>query len=103
MTLTEVRKKYLGKTVNVQGLDADEYRIYTDEKGKHLVIDSGSVYVYHAKADLDDENRITRISRMTLQELMGDDATHVNYANRRVRANDYDELDDLLAQCVKAI
>ena len=51
MTLTEVRKKYLGKTVNVQGLDVDEYRIYTDEKGKHLVIDSG-ILIHQSKTCL---------------------------------------------------
>ena len=92
MTLQELRKKYIGKTLNVDDLD-DDISMYTDENGKHIHIRTGDEYVYEAYADLDEGNKIIRISRMTCRRLVGDEATHVNYEPCRVNADDYDMLD----------
>ena len=83
MTLAELRKKYVGKRVS------DSYA-----KQHTISIDSdGGDYEYFAEVTIDDDRKITHISRMTGRRLVGDDATRVNYENIRVGADDYDIID----------
>ena len=84
MTLAELRKKYVGKRV------ADSYA------NQHTIsIDSdGGDYEYFAEVTIDDDRKITHISRMSGRRLVGDDATRVNYENIRIRADDYDLIED---------
>lgn len=83
MTLAELRKKYVGKRVS------DSYA-----KQHTISIDSdGGDYEYFAEVMIDDDRKITHISRMTGRRLVGDDATRVNYENIRVGADDYDIID----------
>lgn len=83
MTLAQLRKKYVGKRV------ADSYA------GQHSIsIDSDAGdYEYFAEVTIDDDRKITHISRMTGRRLVGDDATRVNYENIRIGADDYDLID----------
>ena len=83
MTLAQLRKKYVGKRV------ADSYA------GQHSIsIDSDTGdYEYFAEVTIDDDRKITHISRMTGRRLVGDDATRVNYENIRIGADEYDIID----------
>ena len=83
MTLAELRKKYVGKRVS------DSYM------NKHSISIDSDVgdYQYFAVVTIDDDRKITHISRMTGQRLVGDDATHVNYEDIRVSADDYGYID----------
>ena len=51
-------------------------------------------YQYFAAVTIDDDRKITYISRMTGRRLVGDDATRVNYENIRINADDYDLIED---------
>ena len=93
MTLKELRKKYVGVLIPEDKLKDDSCELRTDDKGKRLRISFGDIYVYYATLRLDENNRILEISRMTCEELVSDEATHVNYKPRKVYADDYDILD----------
>ena len=85
MTLAELRKKYVGKKVSED---------YSDSYTIPIELDSNPEYQYYAEVEIDDDRKITYISRMTGKRLVGDEATHVNFENIRIRANDYDLIDD---------
>ncbi len=83
MTLAELRKKYVGKRVD---------ETYADQHSISIDADTGD-YEYFAEVTIDDDRKITHISRMTGRRLVGDDATRVNYENIRINADDYDLID----------
>ncbi len=83
MTLAELRKKYVGKRVDES---------YANQHSISIDADTGD-YEYFAEVTIDDDRKITHISRMTGRRLVGDDATRVNYENIRISADDYDLID----------
>lgn len=83
MTLAELRKKYVGKRVSDS---------YANEHAIHIDSELGD-NEYFAVVTIDDDRKITHISRMTGRRLVGDEATHVNYENIRISADDYDFID----------
>ncbi len=83
MTLAELRKKYVGKRVSDS---------YANQHSISIDSDTGD-YEYFVEVTIDDDRKITHISRMTGRRLVGDDATHVNYENVRINADDYDFVD----------
>ena len=85
MTLAELRKKYVGKKVSDS---------YANQHTISIDLDADPEYKYFAEVTIDDDRKITRISRMTGRRLVGDDATRVNYENIRICADDYDIIDD---------
>jgi len=85
MTLAELRKKYVGKKV------ADSY---ANQHSIPIDLDADPEYQYFAEVTIDDDRKITHISRMTGRRLVGDDATRVNYKNMRIKADDYDLIED---------
>ena len=85
MTLAELRKKYVGKRVS---------DLYINQRSIPIDLDADPDYQYVAEVTIDDDRKITRISRMTGRRLVGDDATHVNYENIRINADDYDLIED---------
>ena len=85
MTLAELRKKYVGKRV------ADSY---ANQHTISIDLDADPEYQYFAEVTIDDDRKITHISRMTGRRLVGDDATRVNYENIRIRMDDYDLIED---------
>ena len=85
MTLAELRKKYVGKRV------ADSY---ANQHSIPIDLDADPDYQYFAEVTIDDDRKITHISKMTGRRLVGDDATRVNYENIRIRAYDYDLIED---------
>ena len=80
MTLAELRRKYVGKRVSDS---------YANQHSIPIDSDTGD-YQYFAEVTVNDDRRITHISRMTGRRLVGDDATRVNYENIRINADDYD-------------
>lgn len=66
MTLAELRKKYVGKKV------ADSY---ANQHSIPIDLDADPEYQYFAEVTIDDDRKITHISRMTGRRLVGDDAT----------------------------
>ncbi|MBR3019682.1 MAG: hypothetical protein IKH57_21820 [Clostridia bacterium] len=85
MTLAELRKKYVGKKVSDS---------YANQHTISIDLDADPEYKYFAEVTIDDDRKITRISRMTGRRLVGDDATRVNYENIRICADDYDLIED---------
>lgn len=85
MTLAELRKKFVGKRV------ADSY---ANQHTISIDLDADPEYQYFAEVTIDDDRKITHISKMTGRRLVGDDATRVNYENIRIRADDYDLIED---------
>lgn len=85
MTLAELRKKYVGKTVSDS---------YANQHSISIDLDADPEYQYFAEVTIDDDRKITHISKMTGRCLVGDDATRVNYKNIRIRENDYDLIED---------
>ena len=85
MTLAELRKKYVGKRVSDS---------YANQHSISIDLDADPEYQYFAEVTIDDDRKITHISRMIGRRLVGDDATRVNYENIRINANDYDLIED---------
>lgn len=85
MTLAELRKKYVGKKVSDS---------YANQQSIPINLDADPEYQYFAEVTIDDDRKITHISRMTGRRLVGDDATRVNYENIRINADDYDLVED---------
>lgn len=85
MTLAALRKKYVGKRVSDS---------YANQHSIPINLDADPEYQYFAEVTIDDDRKITHISRMSGRRLMGDDATRVNYENIRINADDYDLIED---------
>lgn len=97
MTLAELRKKYIGKTVIKECLPSSlVLRSYGGKQ--YLSFWSGDEWVYSASITVDDDMRITGISCLTCKELVGEDAANTTYKPSRVSQNDYYMLDDELEE-----
>ena len=98
MNLKKIRKKYVGKTIDVDKLNNLSSFVFLESILSFKFM-SAEGHLFQTDINLDYDKEITSISPMTRLKFYGDDPRHV-YARCRVHTDDYEMLDEQLGLCI---